>query len=981
MLSNYQIDNIPGDTPLWLKELRLRKRNKQLQQQHSNQSSTTAESPQIPSSPFFGTSTSFSVTFGGITVQQPPLTSRCHTATTNGGNSSDSDSYNAINDDKEHNVKCNSNSADINMVQERPWIDHTDQLIDTIGKGDDSDSSEELKYGPGIVSKLKNRYLNLTLRETTCKTRPSILHLRKATSLEHILDDYDEKHETIQHQEENKKTERLFQRHNNHANAKNTTNRYNNTRTVTRSDMKRARSVEIISNFDHDSLLTNSNDVECKQQDLAFEETQIIEGSGDKTCNTAIDKQKSLQIEENKNFSNNIGMRLNRPKRIQPVMDEKEKPHPDIVKEKKKLFERAELRTKAPHCTGDVAAKVAGFKTIIDSTKASNKKPPIKQKPPHVEKIEKIQKTERPKLQIKRETSVDKHNIQIGSPIPPLRSPIKEHKSEAKQTPLPIIPDVSKVTSPYEEVNGSLNSSLSETPDLINHSSSHHLRIEQTENFIKAEKEHGIVEEKNRINLEKSKDFKGKESETAGKQLKMGSNSIIYAFSSPKIKDHLPKMEKEKTSPIKEKISPTKEIKERTSPIREKTSPIKERITSPKKEVNAIKPKPNQNGTSEHRNNITNSAIRQNPPYTQDTVPITEQSKLDNTTSLNNINKQKLTDQSSNLLKKPNQPPPTIKEKTVTVKQVKNNEISSPESRHNNKLSDKVIEKNLINKINGSASSLDKSENGLVNTAKEVPNLTRKKPAPKKEPQNSLLFDFTKRQNVPDYVGNDGNIKPKEKLRPKPGEGGIIILPGATIDETLVDDDEEDWKRLLECPPSPCNVTFTNDNILIEGRSSLKKLKKPKAQSWQITLQKSAFQVEEFQLGVETVTQPVTNTTETTKQTEDTPEDSVVLEEAPIQFSADATRDLGNETIFRKQQYKIIRFLATRMHSMVHQELNGTPYTKKQLHTNVSRAMVAVRFRDIEVPQIPPNIEKRKEIDLKQELIVTNDVLALIYET
>lgn len=825
MLSNYQIDNIPGDTPLWLKELRLRKRNKQLQQQHSNQSSTTAESPQIGSSPFFGSSTSFSVTFGGITVQQPPLTSRCHTATTN-GSGSDSDIYNAAvhtSNDKEHNVKCNSNSADINMVQERPWIDHTDQLIDTIGKGDDSDSSEELKYGPGIVSKLKNRYLNLTLRETTCKTRPSILHLRKATSLEHILDDYDihdEKHETIQNREE-KKTERLFQRHNNHAaNTKNTSNRYNNTRTASRSDMKRARSVEIISNFDHDSLLTNVNDVECKQRESTFEETQIIEGSGDKTCNTAIDKQKSLQIEDNKNFSNNIGMRLNRPKRVQPVMDEKEKPHPDIVKEKMKLFERAELRTKAPHCTGDVAAKVAGFKNIIDSTKASNKKPPIKQKPPHVEKI---QKTERPKVQIRRETSVEKHNNQIGSPIPPLRSPIKEHKSDGKQTPLPtspsIIPDVSKVTSPYEEVNGSLNSSLSETPDLINHSSSHHLRIEQTENFIKAEKEHGIVEEKNRINLEKSKDFKGKELENGGNQLKVGSNSIIYAFSSPKIKDHLPKMEatktkaspeiKEKISPIKEKISPSKEIKdaspirekispirektspirEKTSPIREKTSPIKERIISPKKEVIAPKPKPNQNhtnGPSEPKNSITNSAIRKNPPYKEDlpqnlgnTVPITEQSKLDvikdnktEPTTINNINKQKLTDQPSNLLKKPNQSPPTIKDKIVTVtpqqKQVKNNEISSPESRqNNNKLSDKVIEKNLINKINGSASSLDKSENGVVNAVKEVPNLTRKKPAAKKEPQNSLLFDFTKRQNVPDYVGNDGNIKPKEKLRPK----------------------------------------------------------------------------------------------------------------------------------------------------------------------------------------------------------------------
>lgn len=55
---------------------------------------------------------------------------------------------------------------------------------------EDSDSSEELRYGPGIVSRLKNRYLNLTLRETNNRAgRPSILPLRKATSLENLLDD------------------------------------------------------------------------------------------------------------------------------------------------------------------------------------------------------------------------------------------------------------------------------------------------------------------------------------------------------------------------------------------------------------------------------------------------------------------------------------------------------------------------------------------------------------------------------------------------------------------------------------------------------------------------------------------------------------------------------------------------------------------------------------------------------------------------
>lgn len=52
------------------------------------------------------------------------------------------------------------------------------------------------------------------------------------------------------------------------------------------------------------------------------------------------------------------------------------------------------------------------------------------------------------------------------------------------------------------------------------------------------------------------------------------------------------------------------------------------------------------------------------------------------------------------------------------------------------------------------------------------------------------------------------------------GEGGIILLPGASVDESFTDDDEE-LLRSLEGPPSPCDVTFINDNVLIDGRSSL----------------------------------------------------------------------------------------------------------------------------------------------------------------
>lgn len=52
------------------------------------------------------------------------------------------------------------------------------------------------------------------------------------------------------------------------------------------------------------------------------------------------------------------------------------------------------------------------------------------------------------------------------------------------------------------------------------------------------------------------------------------------------------------------------------------------------------------------------------------------------------------------------------------------------------------------------------------------------------------------------------------------GEGGIILLPGASLGESFTDEEEE-IMRSLEGPPSPCDVSFLNDNILIDGKSSL----------------------------------------------------------------------------------------------------------------------------------------------------------------
>lgn len=76
----------------------------------------------------------------------------------------------------------NNNTGDSEIM--RLEDNHLNSLLELANKmrGDDSDSSEELQYGPGIVDKLKHKYLNLTMRETN-KTS-----FRKAASLEDLIE-------------------------------------------------------------------------------------------------------------------------------------------------------------------------------------------------------------------------------------------------------------------------------------------------------------------------------------------------------------------------------------------------------------------------------------------------------------------------------------------------------------------------------------------------------------------------------------------------------------------------------------------------------------------------------------------------------------------------------------------------------------------------------------------------------------------------
>ena len=107
-------------------------------------------------------------------------------------------------------INCNTNSDSdlkVKMVEEKPDKKPTFKNMEKqkdeknskpyININDNkneydyqSDSSEELQYGPGIVNKLKSKYLSMTLRDNQKHSaRPSLSNLRRATSLENMLDD------------------------------------------------------------------------------------------------------------------------------------------------------------------------------------------------------------------------------------------------------------------------------------------------------------------------------------------------------------------------------------------------------------------------------------------------------------------------------------------------------------------------------------------------------------------------------------------------------------------------------------------------------------------------------------------------------------------------------------------------------------------------------------------------------------------------
>ncbi|XP_055634505.1 putative uncharacterized protein DDB_G0277255 isoform X4 [Toxorhynchites rutilus septentrionalis] len=309
------------------------------------------------------------------------------------------------------------------------------------GTPGDVDSSEELKYGPGIVSKLRCRYLSLALRQSANKQRPSLNNMRRATSLnnlldeecedlserEHSIDDKDQSHEKSIYQQGKmgreqhynqmnlhqpkartpdeyistfqKSVQNCYTRSSRQTSKKNEYNRYNKQRGA--DSLKRALSVEALVRYDHKSW---ERDVQ-KENLYSSNDSNVIILDEICTNGTTITNNNCQSLVMNNNH-NKVDLIVDcvtieekiingrekgdpKPKRLTSFIDADERPPPDLVRQTLKIFEANANRKPVARTNGtasDVAAKVACYKSIISQDKPpiTHPKPPLSPKKPNI---------------------------------------------------------------------------------------------------------------------------------------------------------------------------------------------------------------------------------------------------------------------------------------------------------------------------------------------------------------------------------------------------------------------------------------------------------------------------------------------------------------------------------------------------------------------------------------------------------------------
>uniref|UniRef100_A0A1B0DHC1 Uncharacterized protein n=1 Tax=Phlebotomus papatasi TaxID=29031 RepID=A0A1B0DHC1_PHLPP len=313
----------------------------------------------------------------------------------------------------------NSDSRDIvHFCDNRQLDDKMVAVQEMCGEKLEYDTSEELKYGAGIVSKLVSRFMSYTMRVSAAKERPSLDNLRRATSLNNLLDDDNEVVEVPQRKIENETVAREMMgdgkvviddvtvesvnsggvncdkgiyRH-----SRPQMGTYQHSEIMRRRQMgrgndslKRARSVDALLRVENRSGSGGGGGMMVDQdvaQDAIVEENSspangiMPQINADNShvaniCDVVTIEDKIVNARERGEA---------KPKRLKSFMEDPERPPPDLVKTTLRIFEAtANRRGRPPTCrSGEVAAKVASFKSIISQEKPAilYPKPPVSPK-------------------------------------------------------------------------------------------------------------------------------------------------------------------------------------------------------------------------------------------------------------------------------------------------------------------------------------------------------------------------------------------------------------------------------------------------------------------------------------------------------------------------------------------------------------------------------------------------------------------------
>lgn len=631
----------------------------------------------------------------------------------------------------------------------------SDKMNGILSRDDDSlsDSSEELQYGPGIVNRLKTKYLSMTLREQKKKSRPSLINLRRATSLENMLEvDGNINNLEKKSSDTTIKTENKPSKGNNKTTFVSKPVGPNSNRVMkylgnrSSETMKRARSMDTLlktdlgqNTFKENLVPSNGNKYISKNETtktilpiVSIVNENIIIVESVPVCSENTDQDCPCDIVQNSSSGDQI------VRSSSCDSQDRELPPPDLVKQTLKIFEPSAKR-KTKTSNGSLSKLVAGFSTVssqssrsvnnrsIEKVKMNPNKPSISPKP--VISPEKLR-------QHRSRVSSPKKNPINPNPLTdsklkscednPAPTRINNLNSLTSQTliktsevnknralPTPIEDDSPSITSTNSLSNNSSNSSLSNVFTTNSEQSLPNLLQRRNLGNISAleEKDDNLNEydEPDRPSIDSPKPVL----ESALENIRRGGLSVQFSFNN----------ENSQTTSVPKTYLPIS----KTPPQALNSSLLKQKLESSPPSIAPLRISSSPTGTKQIGiiRPLVSTKNQSSPP-----VVLTDQE----------IEK--------NLINRVKSIEPPISKVVVAVKALPDNVVLGS-------VSDSVINKNNSSLPRVSTTSKPKSQ-GLWDEEKIWQNN-----------QNTIVFNFSDRKDVPDYIENDGLILRGKREKPR----------------------------------------------------------------------------------------------------------------------------------------------------------------------------------------------------------------------